>query len=75
MLDRVLEYNISIGLTILELMRQRGISKEELHEMTGLDISSMVKGQHNFTIEDIVTLENALKHKIIMVHDYSELIV
>ncbi|WP_448529901.1 helix-turn-helix transcriptional regulator [Raineya sp.] len=59
-----------IAFRILELLDQKGISQKELAERMGVSpqqISKIVKGNENLTLETIVKLEKCLGAKLIEV--------
>ena len=63
-----------IALNVLEILRQKGMSKQELAERMHVSaqyISKIVKGRENLTLETIWKLESALEVKMLDVKDFS----
>lgn len=63
-----------IALNVLEILRQKGMSKQELAERMHVSaqyISKIVKGKENLTLETISKLEFALEVEMIDVKDFS----
>lgn len=66
------ELAASIAVTVLELLRQRNLTKQQLAEKMGVKpqyISRVVKGKANLTLDTIAKLEKALGDQIITVSD------
>ena len=63
-----------IALNVLEILRQKNMSKQELAERMQVSaqyISKIVKGQENLTLETISKLESALGVEMIDIKDFS----
>lgn len=63
-----------IALNVLEILRQKNMSKQELAERMQVSaqyISKIVKGQENLTLETISKLESALGVEMIAIKDFS----
>jgi len=68
---------VSIAFTVLALLDQKGISKQELAAKMNVKpqyVSRIVKGKANVTLETIVKLERALESTIVDVVDPTETI-
>lgn len=68
---------VSIAFTVLALLDQKGISKQELAVKMNVKpqyVSRIVKGKANVTLETIVKLERALESTIVDVVDPTETI-
>lgn len=68
---------VSIAFTVLALLDQKGISKQELAAKMNVKpqyVSRIVKGKANITLETIVKLERALESTIVDVVDPTETI-
>lgn len=66
-----------IALNVLEILRQKNISKQELArrmQVSAQYISKIVKGQENLTLETISKLEAALEVEMIEVKDFSPMV-
>lgn len=63
-----------IALNVLEILRQKNMSKQDLAERMQVSaqyISKIVKGQENLTLETISNLESALGVEMIDIKDFS----
>lgn len=68
---------VSIAFTVLALLDQKGITKQELAAKMNVKpqfISRIVKGKANLTLETLTKLEQALEAPIVTVADPSETI-
>ena len=68
------ELAASIAVTVLLLLKQRDMTKQQLAERMGVKpqyISRVVKGKANLTLDTIAKLEKALGEQIISVSDPS----
>ena len=62
----------SIAITVLTLLHQQGLSKQQLAERMGVKpqyVSRVVKGDANLTLDTIVKLEKALGESIVSISD------
>jgi len=68
---------VSIALTVLALLDEQGISKQELAARMNVKpqyVSRIVKGKANITLETLVKLEQALGTTIVEIVDPTEVI-
>ena len=68
------ERSTKIALNVLEILRQKKMSKQELADRMQVSaqyISKIVKGKENLTLETISKLESALEVGLIDIKDYS----
>lgn len=66
-----------IALNVLEILRQKNMSKQELArrmQVSAQYISKIVKGQENLTLETISKLESALEVDMIEIKDFSPMV-
>lgn len=66
--------SMKIALNVLEILRQKNLSKQELAkrmQVSAQYISKIVKGQENLTLETISKLESALGVEMIDIKDFS----
>jgi len=69
--------SIRIALNVLEVLRQKNMSKKELAERMQVSaqyISKIVKGRENLTLETISNIESALGVEMIDVKDFSPMV-
>jgi len=72
--DLYLERSTRIAVSVLNILRDRGITKQSLAESMGVSaqyISKIVKGSENLTLETIAKLEKALGVDLISVIDHA----
>lgn len=72
--DLYLERSTRIAVSVLTILRDRGITKQSLAESMGVTaqyISKIVKGSENLTLETIAKLEKALGVDLISVIDHT----
>lgn len=75
--DEWRELATSIAITVLELLDQNSMTKQQLAEKMGVKpqyVSRVVKGQANMTLDTIAKLERALGETIITVSDPTSLV-
>ena len=68
----------SIAITGLALLRQQGMTKQQLAEKMGVKpqyVSRVVKGHANLTLDTIAKLEKALGESIVSVSDPTDVVV
>lgn len=68
------ERSTKIALNVLDILRQKNMSKQELADRMQVSaqyISKLVKGKENLTLETIAKLESALGVKMIDIKDFS----
>lgn len=68
----------SIAITVLALLRQQGMTKQQLAEKMGVKpqyVSRVVKGHANLTLDTIIKLEKALGESIVSVLDPTDVVV
>lgn len=66
-----------IALNVLEILRQKNMTKQELAEKMQVSaqyISKIIKGQENLTLETISKLESALEVEMIAIKDFSPMV-
>jgi len=69
--------SIRIALNVLEILRQKNMTKQELADKMQVSaqyISKIVKGRENLTLETISKLESALDVEMIDVKDFSQMV-
>ena len=72
--DLYLEKSTKIAVSVLTILRERGITKQSLAESMGVSaqyISKIVKGSENLTLETIAKLEKALNVDLVSVIDHT----
>ena len=72
--DLYLEKSTKIAVSVLTILRERGITKQSLAESKGVSaqyISKIVKGSENLTLETIAKLEKALNVDLVSVIDHT----
>ena len=72
--DLYLERSTRIAVSVLTILRERGITKQSLAERMGVSaqyISKIVKGSENLTLETIAKLEKALNVDLVSVIDHT----
>lgn len=70
--DVYLEKSTRIAVTVLSILRERKMTKQDLAEKMGVSaqyVSKIVKGNENLTLETITKLEKALGVELISVTD------
>ncbi len=69
------ERSMKVALNVLEILRQKNMSKQELAQKMSVSaqyVSKIVKGHENLTFETISKIEKALDVQMIEVRDFSE---
>lgn len=70
--DVYLEKSTRIAVTVLSILRERKMTKQDLAEKMGVSaqyVSKIVKGNENLTLETITKLEKALGVELISITD------
>ena len=69
-----LQKSAAIALKVLRILREKGISQKDLAECLSISaqqVSKILKGNENLTLETITKLENALEIKLIEIPSYT----
>jgi len=69
-----LQKSAAIALKVLRTLRERGLSQKDLAERLSISaqqVSKILKGNENLTLETITKLENALEIKLIDISSYT----
>jgi len=69
-----LQKSAAIALKVLRILREKGISQKDLAERLSISaqqVSKILKGNENLTLETITKLENALEIKLIEIPSYT----